>query len=456
MAKFINKKEQVFDFQLTTYGREMLSIGSFKPTYYSFFDDNVIYDSRYIGAQKAAKATIIFDGVPAADQVITIVSADGTSIAYTAKEVRDITANEFERADTTFPAKGGAKGLKSCIESEYGHNGKIIVSEDEATVTLTLTQSLAGPDGNNEITENLDNTTVSGFAGGVNPFSDAEPQNDIHNRIKNETQYLESLTLFEGVEKAVTSDSGYIVDFSNLQNYPSKHKLKKDVFRFDTAIGDAYLDGEANIAPAWKVVALQSVIAGSTTFAREAMGQNIPQINIIANYVKQTQDDSLDYDPADVRFINLKTQPFVDNRTIAIKQNDPLIYVEEVNTQLLTENFDIEVFEIEKDNSETTMKPTLKRKFFQRFAPQIVDGLMVSPDESVNPDQDLTTDSVEYYFDIFADQDVNQKLACRGANVFNKQSYYIELDFECDKEQGSETIYYDIYGAVTEPEICQT
>ena len=49
MAKFINKKEQVFDLQLTTYGRKMLSVSSFKPTYYAFLDDNVVYYGDYIG-----------------------------------------------------------------------------------------------------------------------------------------------------------------------------------------------------------------------------------------------------------------------------------------------------------------------------------------------------------------------------------------------------------------------
>ena len=38
---------------------------------------------------------------------------------------------------------------------------------------------------------------------------------------------------------------------------------RKDVFKIDAMIGDAYLDGEVNAAPAWKVVALQSTISSS-------------------------------------------------------------------------------------------------------------------------------------------------------------------------------------------------
>jgi len=46
MAKFINKKEQVFDLKLTSYGHYLMSIGKFKPAFYSFYDDNILYDKK--------------------------------------------------------------------------------------------------------------------------------------------------------------------------------------------------------------------------------------------------------------------------------------------------------------------------------------------------------------------------------------------------------------------------
>jgi len=45
MAKFLNKKEQVIDFQLTPYGVQRLSVGKLSPEYYAFFDDGILYDS---------------------------------------------------------------------------------------------------------------------------------------------------------------------------------------------------------------------------------------------------------------------------------------------------------------------------------------------------------------------------------------------------------------------------
>lgn len=40
---FLNKQEDVIDIKLTSYGKKILSKGSFRPVYYAFFDDGVNY-----------------------------------------------------------------------------------------------------------------------------------------------------------------------------------------------------------------------------------------------------------------------------------------------------------------------------------------------------------------------------------------------------------------------------
>ena len=45
MTIFFNKKEEVLDIELTSWGRSLLSVGQFKPVYYAFFDDDVLYDA---------------------------------------------------------------------------------------------------------------------------------------------------------------------------------------------------------------------------------------------------------------------------------------------------------------------------------------------------------------------------------------------------------------------------
>ena len=44
-------------------------------------------------------------------------------------------------------------------------------------------------------------------------------------------------------------------------------------------------------------------------------------------------------------------------------------------------------------------------------------------------------------------------IACKGAEIYNKESYYIDLDFDCDQD-AQDFVYNDIYGYVTEPEVC--
>ena len=44
---FFNKQEQVIDLRLTSYGKYLLSRGKFKPVYYAFFDDGILYDPLY-------------------------------------------------------------------------------------------------------------------------------------------------------------------------------------------------------------------------------------------------------------------------------------------------------------------------------------------------------------------------------------------------------------------------
>jgi len=47
MTTFLNKKEQVIDFELTPYGKYKFSLGDLRPAYYSFYDHDILYDGHY-------------------------------------------------------------------------------------------------------------------------------------------------------------------------------------------------------------------------------------------------------------------------------------------------------------------------------------------------------------------------------------------------------------------------
>jgi len=332
MAKFINKKEQVFDLQLTPYAKYLMSIGKFKPVYYAFFDDNVLYDKNY------------------------------------------------------------------------------------ATASATETQS------------------------------------DVDRRIKEETQYLETLVLFKDLETTKARNLDSEVDFilkpkTNRIRYPDS-----DLFKIENAIGDGYYDGPSQTAPSWKIAALNSKITSSATYDTNTES-DIPQISIESTYVKRVVNNSFVPDPQNVRQVSARTLGFIDQKAIELVSNDPVIYAEEVNTRTLMQNFDIEVFEI-KTPSSRGVHAELKRLSFRKEKSNVENGFLIADSPIQGDTSELTTDDVEYYFDVLLDENVNETLACKGLDLFNKDSYYIDIDFDCFGDE-QESIYYDIYGSTMEPEICQ-
>ena len=44
-----NRKEEVIKIELTRYGKDKFRQGTFKPHFYSFHDDDILYDSQYAG-----------------------------------------------------------------------------------------------------------------------------------------------------------------------------------------------------------------------------------------------------------------------------------------------------------------------------------------------------------------------------------------------------------------------
>ena len=44
MAQFINRQEEVLEIELTPYGKHLFSQGKFDPQFYSFYDDDILYD----------------------------------------------------------------------------------------------------------------------------------------------------------------------------------------------------------------------------------------------------------------------------------------------------------------------------------------------------------------------------------------------------------------------------
>ena len=605
MAKFLDKKEQVIDFQLTPYGKHRLSVGQLRPAYYAFFDTGVTYDSEYAGFSEVQ--TKIHERIKTETQFL-----EGVLL--------------FEEIENTAP------------HSQFlGEDIEILTSR---TTGVSYVAEYFGDTFRDAYIERFpilgDMSTADIFLSPDSPL--AAP-------------------LARSYEFTKYSTSLFDLDIT-----PKKIVPKPDILSFESSIGDAKFEGEnTQTAPAWKLLSCQGEITkvqekdtskydfSIAEFDNEVKEFNIPQIDIKASYTLEISSPSsilTEEMPSD--FLN-ETSPFADGNTIKLIKEDVVVYAEEMNTELLTENFEVEVFEMleeagltvqaegtiragnqttqleegdtltisdgitttifqiiadtaagrtealgfdsgrvgvvkpanyringvssnrkgtiynlisaimqdtgemdlgyptpfnagtESDGTPTvpsrsrcqarihplgpcyvgrhnlkvniprssitglishafssgpyeinitnnntdignpnvamtaaassgdittrlvpngftggyTAKGTqLKRKYFSQTAEQVVDGFMMAATEGEIKKSDLTEDSVEYYFQVLTDKLVDGKIACSCANTFNRDSYYIDVDFDC-LEDDKNMVFSDIYGSATSPEICE-
>ena len=75
---FFDKQQEVLDVKLTQFGKNLLSRGAFKPVYYQFFDDGVLYNSSCANIPETQNRSQerIFE-VPRLKTMHTVVSVDG-------------------------------------------------------------------------------------------------------------------------------------------------------------------------------------------------------------------------------------------------------------------------------------------------------------------------------------------------------------------------------------------
>lgn len=285
---FFNKKEEVLEFQLTEYGKRKLQLGRLNPTYYAFFDDDILYDTAAAG---------FTEGQNSADRRI-----------------------RFE------------------------------------TPSLKLQKSTTGA----ETRVNQFQETVS------NPLQD-----------KNTTgNYL------------ITENSvEFTKVFQDTPHYAQKFFLGAD------PLGTSDLKTE--YAPGWHINLLENEIVSSqyyqavdltgTVDTQYGVIRNIPQINITVDYKTfYSNDQQLDtFTETEAAKILQLTDKNDSGVALFMQENSLVLDIEERNTDLLKENFEIEVFRNNPDG-------TLTKLVFLDAAGELESAV----------DQE---DTVEYYMNIDVD-----------------------------------------------------
>ncbi len=110
--EFFNKKEEVIDIKLTQFGKNLLARGAFKPVFYQFFDDDIIYNSNYGGFdehQNSSEIRIIEETPKLKTQSLTL-GVETNYIVENHKEQEEKQAREKKQKESFKKAKEKPQG----------------------------------------------------------------------------------------------------------------------------------------------------------------------------------------------------------------------------------------------------------------------------------------------------------------------------------------------------------
>ena len=484
MAKFLNKKEQVFDIKLTSYGNYLLSIGKFKPIYYEFFDDNVLYDGRYgmyTGSNAPEKSNA---GVVLRENQNLVHKRIKEETQYLESLVlfEEVENNIAQLSGDTYDADETPTQTSPRIDIYKSNQGigdafleggsqnmpawKVVSLQGEIS-SSTKIDPVNGLSRIPQINISLnykkqikDLTRIEDRVVNPNPQSVGDLTNTTRNFVDGyaiEFVTDHSLMYFEEANTTLLTKNYDIEVFDRTFTESEFASAPFEILEVGTPIYDAAVtinDGTTSVAFTFKNGATDSthIEAGDVSGAdgKTTLAERL--VTVINNCVLDSSTSlkvGASSNGADVTITNLNCAPL----------NGSFTNTENSGARITTsDSSDIDpwtggIFTGGKDGTET-----LERKYFEDNIEQIVDGMMVSsqPQTRIYDKTSLSTGSVGYYFDILRDEEIVPEIACRGAAVFNRSSYYVDLDFDCDSiTSPTDAMYNDIYGIATEPEICQ-
>jgi hypothetical protein len=289
----------------------------------------------------------------------------------------------------------------------------------------------------------------------------SEEQNKSSSRIKMDTPRVKTQYVFSGIETQFQTLKGKIqnttqkftgpsndwLDFGVVQQGPEKN------YSLSLPIGESALS--TKFAPAWNVNYINGTLTGSSQFITGSNFSNvrIPQLESdikYKTYVTFFDEDEeglvADYIPKRFRGLEQSVfededQDFIDQSVIQIEPDFLFLDVVEENTNFLKQNFDVEVFMIEKAKDK---EGNVIDKETQLYLGGII-GETTDSEEDL--DQIFTPEHIQYYFDIVVDEGIDPDLYCASKHRIEVKNQFSDqlLPFVCDDELKTKEINpYDI------------
>tara|TARA_S200002703_G_scaffold56575_1_gene49271 strand:+ start:7555 stop:8556 length:1002 start_codon:yes stop_codon:yes gene_type:complete len=272
-----------------------------------------------------------------------------------------------------------------------------------------------------------------------------EDQNIIQQRITELTPQLQTQYKFTSKGKEGTE-----VDFGNGEKVSTIAPLERNVLVSD--LGSSRNSGQEY--PAINLRMLSGLIKDyDLDYTTEFGKKRIPQINIDVDYKTQVgsvnldtgssaraMDDNTVIETAPEAPVNvIFTDTAIDGSFLKITPSIILADIVENNTDFKIENFDIEVYEIGD-----TLIPL---SFAKNKINNVVNGILVdTPSEEDETPVTLSTNNVEYYFDIFVDSDIDREVINNSVSVLKSQGLYTDKDYVNEDNVLIREVISDIYG----------
>ena len=289
---FFDTKEEVLDVQLTQFGKRLLSVGQFRPVYYEFFDDDVLYNSEKAGFQELQ--------------------------------------NETEERILNKTPKLKTQHLTSGVETHFSHI-------EEFPDTFDLLRNNMG------INDNVI-LLLDGRADDIERL-DEDPDQE------NQGSDLGSGGVAEAMSRHREGYIPVIEEFRQMhlpkRNY--NYNVQEKILLYSLANQEV----SNPQAPSFDVVALDSKLIhfeGYQHFTSSGIVKNIPQFKMDPRIelVKDLREKTEPRSPSEEEFFDLTSSEviFRDNTKIQKSKEEIVLDIQELNTIFKNDNFRIEIFEI--------------------------------------------------------------------------------------------------------------
>ena len=439
--EFFDRKEEVIDIQLTQYGKHLLSKGIFRPVHYAFYDDDVIYDRTYGGAEEDQKET---------EGRIKSIPRIKTQYVFSGREAKILKNNKSICGEEM----GGHKKAQVSDEKHYslGNSlGSSALHESKAPAWSVkfLQNTLSGSTHAHEAAKEI--TTFEFTSGTRTDYEDSSGEN----------------TAFVDITNQKKRTYRFYFDAGNSPEVPNTGKIGTNDVTVVSAVLISSLSSAADIADAFRskvnaqfglsatragaVVTVENRYSGpaknssvsniasitplTTTSGKTGSSRfmNLPQLEVEMTYTtfpvdeygntpydnRGNQSETYDDEGASgvAGFLNSESIiSYPDGTSLDLGGQGVLLEIEEKHVDYHNRNFDIEVFKVDEDENGLEELIPL---YFNVATPEIVNGILVDVKDRKMPDMEMSIGRcmVDYYLNIDVDSEIDGLTNYKAVNI---------------------------------------